>query len=237
MDLIDVSGLSKRFGGIVALSDARFSARAGEVHALLGENGGGEVDLHPDPLGRDAARRRDDPHRRRALPPGDPRRRTGSRDRRGLPGAVADSRPHGGAERLVPPGTAHPARHDRRRRAAPADRGALPPLPLPGASARRRGAPPDARRAAARRGGQGPRQGTAHPHPRRGDLGPARARGRVAHGTGARARGRGPARHLHLAPHGRGARGGRPPHDLPQRRDRGRRTRRVPSPTTRSWRR
>lgn len=42
MDLIDVKGLSKRFGGIVALSDATFSARAGEVHALLGENGAGK---------------------------------------------------------------------------------------------------------------------------------------------------------------------------------------------------
>ena len=42
MDLIDVTGLSKRFGGIVALSDASFSARAGEVHALLGENGAGK---------------------------------------------------------------------------------------------------------------------------------------------------------------------------------------------------
>lgn len=42
MDLIDVKGLSKRFGGIVALSEATFSARAGEVHALLGENGAGK---------------------------------------------------------------------------------------------------------------------------------------------------------------------------------------------------
>ena len=42
MDLIDVTGLSKRYGGIVALSDAEFSARAGEVHALLGENGAGK---------------------------------------------------------------------------------------------------------------------------------------------------------------------------------------------------
>ena len=45
MDLIEVSGLSKRFGGIVALSDASFSARAGEVHALLGENGAGKSTL------------------------------------------------------------------------------------------------------------------------------------------------------------------------------------------------
>ncbi|MBX3578704.1 MAG: sugar ABC transporter ATP-binding protein [Rhizobiaceae bacterium] len=42
MDLLSAHGLSKRFGGIVALDDASFSARAGEVHALLGENGAGK---------------------------------------------------------------------------------------------------------------------------------------------------------------------------------------------------
>ncbi|MDO8358500.1 MAG: sugar ABC transporter ATP-binding protein [Devosia sp.] len=42
MDLIEVSGLSKRYGGIVALNEASFSARAGEVHALIGENGAGK---------------------------------------------------------------------------------------------------------------------------------------------------------------------------------------------------
>jgi ribose transport system ATP-binding protein len=42
MDLIEVSGLTKRYGGIVALSEAQFSARAGEVHALVGENGAGK---------------------------------------------------------------------------------------------------------------------------------------------------------------------------------------------------
>lgn len=42
MDLIEVSGLSKRYGGIVALNEASFSARAGEVHALVGENGAGK---------------------------------------------------------------------------------------------------------------------------------------------------------------------------------------------------
>ena len=42
MELLDVTGLSKRFGGVVALSDASFAATRGEVHALLGENGAGK---------------------------------------------------------------------------------------------------------------------------------------------------------------------------------------------------
>jgi ribose transport system ATP-binding protein len=42
MDLVTATGLSKRYGGIVALSEAEFTARAGEVHALLGENGAGK---------------------------------------------------------------------------------------------------------------------------------------------------------------------------------------------------
>ncbi len=42
MDLLTVKGITKRYGGIVALSDASFSARAGEVHALIGENGAGK---------------------------------------------------------------------------------------------------------------------------------------------------------------------------------------------------
>mgnify|MGYP003453039312 CR=1 FL=1 len=42
MEFLKVSGLSKRFGGIVALSDASLEAKAGEVHALLGENGAGK---------------------------------------------------------------------------------------------------------------------------------------------------------------------------------------------------
>ncbi|MCX5494076.1 sugar ABC transporter ATP-binding protein [Kaistia dalseonensis] len=42
MDLIEATGITKRYGGITALSDANFRASAGEVHALLGENGAGK---------------------------------------------------------------------------------------------------------------------------------------------------------------------------------------------------
>jgi ribose transport system ATP-binding protein len=42
MNLLLASGVSKRFGGILALDNAEFDAPAGEVHALLGENGAGK---------------------------------------------------------------------------------------------------------------------------------------------------------------------------------------------------
>jgi len=42
MPLLQASAVSKRFGGITALSRAEFHAEAGEVHALLGENGAGK---------------------------------------------------------------------------------------------------------------------------------------------------------------------------------------------------
>jgi ribose transport system ATP-binding protein len=45
MDLVEVRHVTKRFGGVVALNDANFSARAGEVHALIGENGAGKSTL------------------------------------------------------------------------------------------------------------------------------------------------------------------------------------------------
>src|SRR5205823_8532081 len=42
MKLLQASGVSKRFGGIAALSHVEFHAAAGEVHALVGENGAGK---------------------------------------------------------------------------------------------------------------------------------------------------------------------------------------------------
>ena len=40
--LVTMSGITKRFGGVLACDDVEFSVRAGEVHALLGENGAGK---------------------------------------------------------------------------------------------------------------------------------------------------------------------------------------------------
>ncbi|HEY1369443.1 MAG TPA: sugar ABC transporter ATP-binding protein [Gaiellaceae bacterium] len=40
-----LSGISKSFGGVVALRDASLHARAGEVHGLIGENGAGKSTL------------------------------------------------------------------------------------------------------------------------------------------------------------------------------------------------
>jgi ribose transport system ATP-binding protein len=45
MDRLNMREISKEFGGIAALNSARFSARAGEIHALMGENGAGKSTL------------------------------------------------------------------------------------------------------------------------------------------------------------------------------------------------
>jgi len=43
--LLSVRGLTKRFGGVTALSEVSFSLEAGEVHSLCGENGAGKSTL------------------------------------------------------------------------------------------------------------------------------------------------------------------------------------------------
>ncbi|MBV9758859.1 MAG: sugar ABC transporter ATP-binding protein [Alphaproteobacteria bacterium] len=43
--VLRLSGIAKRYGGVVALQDVDFSARANSIHAVLGENGAGKSTL------------------------------------------------------------------------------------------------------------------------------------------------------------------------------------------------
>lgn len=44
-EYLEMSGISKQFGGVYALKNASFNARASEVHGLMGENGAGKSTL------------------------------------------------------------------------------------------------------------------------------------------------------------------------------------------------
>ena len=42
---LEMSGISKRFGGVHALRDVELTLEVGEVHCLVGENGSGKSTL------------------------------------------------------------------------------------------------------------------------------------------------------------------------------------------------
>src|SRR6202022_3130854 len=45
VSVLHLSGISKHYGGVVALQDVEFAARAHSIHAVLGENGAGKSTL------------------------------------------------------------------------------------------------------------------------------------------------------------------------------------------------
>ncbi len=97
--LFRMEGVSKRYGGVVALAEAELVIQAGRIHAVLGENGAGKSTLikimsgvvQPDGGQHDHRRPRLSPSRPRP-PPATPASSASSRNSRSIPDlSVADN--------------------------------------------------------------------------------------------------------------------------------------------------
>ena len=58
--LVQMEGIEKRFPGVHALNQCRFELLAGEIHALVGENGAGKIYHDENPYRRLSKGRRHD---------------------------------------------------------------------------------------------------------------------------------------------------------------------------------
>ena len=211
------NGLSKRYGGIVALSEAEFSARAGEVHALLGENGAGKstfIQILSGAVRHDGGTILVDGEDYRPANPDAAQARGIAavfQELSLIPDLTVEQNIWFRHEPLTALGTVDRAAM-RRKTLELLDRYAFPQL-RPDQELRRL--------TLAERQIVEIAKGLAK-EPRilildEATSALARARGRMAAEADAAARQRGQARHLHLAPHGGGARHRRPADHLPQR--------------------
>ncbi len=132
--LLEAEGISKRFGGLVAVNAVSFTVRGGEIVGLIGPNGAGKSTTFNLLTGVAQATSGRNPLPRRAHRPP-----AGARDRR------ARRRPHLPAREARAGDDGAGERRDRRASARPRRRAGLapPPRPRPRGGDHRRGRPAD----------------------------------------------------------------------------------------------
>ena len=106
--VLTLRGVSKSFGAVQALREVSVDCRAGEIHALVGENGSREIDTARDSQRVPRSRRGHHRGRRDRAPASVSRREPQARSRHGLSDVLARVAPVDGREPL-PRGTVRPA--------------------------------------------------------------------------------------------------------------------------------